>query len=338
MPEPIAAARLTPDAAAAASPQGLIDRRSLALIAVERTSTPMTISDPRQPDNPIVLANAAFLDLTGYTADEVIGRNCRFLQGPATDPAATAEIRAAVAAPRECHVEICNYRKDGSNFFNLLHISPVHDDDGTLLYFYGSQSDVTLRRQAKGLLDAEHALLREVDHRAKNALALVQGIVRLTDASDAVAYAAAVQGRVDALAVAHTLLADERWRAISLERLVRKVIEPHGTRRIVVEGPPMTIEAPQVQPLALVLHETISNAVCFGALSVESGTLTVKWHTENGKIVMSIVEEGGPPPAMRTPGFGIKMSDAIVRRQLRGELERDWRPTGLHSRIAIPRA
>lgn len=85
------------DPPAAATKQGLVDRRELCLIAVERTRMPMVVSDPRQPDNPIVLANQAFLDLTGYTAEEVVGRNCRFLQGEDTCRVAVAEVRAAVA-------------------------------------------------------------------------------------------------------------------------------------------------------------------------------------------------------------------------------------------------
>src|SRR3954471_11173822 len=102
---------------------------------------PMVLSDARQEDNPIVLANQAFLDLTGYTAREVLGRNCRFLQGPGTSAADVEEIRLGLAAGRDVDVEIVNYRKDGSSFINQLAISPVIGADGTLLYYFGSQKD-----------------------------------------------------------------------------------------------------------------------------------------------------------------------------------------------------
>ena len=104
-----------------AEPEVMHDRRELALVAVERTRMPMVVSDPRQPDNPIVLANEAFLELTGYPAEEVIGRNCRFLQGKDTDPAAVAEIRMGIEARAAfIEVELINYRKDGSVFLNQL--------------------------------------------------------------------------------------------------------------------------------------------------------------------------------------------------------------------------
>ena len=117
------------------------DHRQLGLAAADRT--PMILTDPHRPDNPIIVANRAFLDLTGYAAAEVIGRNCRFLQGPATDAAAVAALRRGIAAGRAVTVELLNYRKDGSSFWNHLAIGPVHDDDGRLVHYFGSLLDTT---------------------------------------------------------------------------------------------------------------------------------------------------------------------------------------------------
>ena len=106
-------------------------RRELALVAVERTRMPMVVSDPNQPDNPIILANLAFLDLTGYSAEEVIGRNCRFLQGPDTDPADVDQLREALVRNDDhIQLELLNYRKDSSPFWNQLVISAVRNADG----------------------------------------------------------------------------------------------------------------------------------------------------------------------------------------------------------------
>ena len=333
------AERLIVDAAAASSPQGLVDRRELALIAVERTLTAMTICDPRQPDNPIVLANAAFLNMTGYAADEVIGRNCRFLQGPGTAAASRSAMREAIAQERAAIVEMLNYRKDGSTFVNRLHLSPIHDEGGRLLYYYGSQSDVSAKHYAQDLEAAEHALLREVDHRAKNALALVQGIVRLSNADNAADYSSAVQGRVEALAAAHALLADGRWRGIAVDLLLRRIVEPYGLQRVSFDGPPIRIGAAQVQPLALVVHEIVSNAVRFGGLSHNAGALAIDWHDNGGATLLRFRESGGPKPVRPSkPGFGLTIIDAIIGRQLRGKVALDWAEAGLVCEIVLPPA
>ncbi len=113
--------------------------------AVRATRMPMIVTDPRQFDNPIVFANNAFLALTGYDRMEVAGRNCRFLQGPETDPAAVAGIREAVRRQEPITIDILNYRKDGSTFRNALYMGPVHDEEGRLRYFFASQLDVSER-------------------------------------------------------------------------------------------------------------------------------------------------------------------------------------------------
>ena len=231
------------DHPAASSAQGRADRNELAAVAVERTRMPMVVTDPRQPDNPIVMANKAFLDLTGYSADEVIGRNCRFLQGEGTSPDAVAAIREALAEERDFEIEILNYRKDGSAFWNQLGLSPVHGDDGRLLYVFGSQIDVTEFRKVQTLEASEHRLLREVDHRARNVLAVVDGIVRLSRSDDATHYATSIQERVQVLAEAHTLLAERGWREVSLEEIIRQQIGPLDVGRLSLAGADLPVSA-----------------------------------------------------------------------------------------------
>ncbi len=129
-----------------------LGRDDIFFAAVEMTRMPMVVTDPNQHDTPIVFANHAFLQLTGYTSEEVIGRNCRFLQGPGTDAEAVAMIRAALAARTDISLEVLNYRKDGRPFWNALFLSPVFAADGRLLYYFGSQLDVTRRREAEAAL------------------------------------------------------------------------------------------------------------------------------------------------------------------------------------------
>ena len=117
--------------------------------AIAAAPTGIVISDPAREDCPIVFLNPAFTAITGYPPEEVLGRNCRFLQGPETDRKAVEKVRRAIAAARPVTVEMVNYRRDGSRFWNELRIAPVFGADGNLAYFIGIQHDVTARRRAQ---------------------------------------------------------------------------------------------------------------------------------------------------------------------------------------------
>ena len=118
----------------------LQDSRHLSRVA--DSPVPMVLSDPRLPDNPIIAVNAPFCILTGYPAEEVIGRNCRFLSGPATDPAPSAELVRGLRERRPVSVELLNYKRSGQPFRNSVLIDPIHDGLGRLLYFLGSQIEI----------------------------------------------------------------------------------------------------------------------------------------------------------------------------------------------------
>ncbi|MET7245905.1 hybrid sensor histidine kinase/response regulator [Methylobacterium sp. EM32] len=151
--------------------------------AVEMTRMPMIVTDPRQPDNPIIFANQAFRAMTGYAPEELVGRNCRFLQGPETDRETVSEVRRAIAERKEIATEILNYRKNGSTFWNALFISPVYDPSGELVYFFGSQLDVSRRRDAEEALrqaqkmEALGQLTGGIAHDFNNLLQVVVGYV-----------------------------------------------------------------------------------------------------------------------------------------------------------------
>ncbi len=141
-------ARLEPANANSPRPSQVGNRSTAAghdilVAAMEKTRMPIILSDPRQPDEPIVFANRAFQDLTGYSSEELVGRNCRFLQGSGTDRAKVTEIREALDERRDVAMPLVNYRRDGTRFVNDLYISPVFDEGGELLYNFGSQLDIT---------------------------------------------------------------------------------------------------------------------------------------------------------------------------------------------------
>lgn len=138
--------------------------------ALEGASEGITISDPNLPDNPLIYVNSGFEAMTGYSKDEVIGRNCRFLQGPQTSRLAAEEIRQAIACQRPCVVEILNYRKDGSTFWNRLSITPVRDANGQVTHYIGIQSDITERKRTEDLLRQANADLEKVNQQIRQAL------------------------------------------------------------------------------------------------------------------------------------------------------------------------
>lgn len=157
------------------------DHHGLFFAAIEMTRMPMIVTDPNLPDNPIIFANQAFLSTSGYEANEMLGKNCRFLQGEGTDRKTVGMIRKAIEQKTDIAVEIQNYRKDGTMFWNALFISPIFDKDGKLLYFFGSQLDVTRRREAENSLrraqklEAVGQLTGGIAHDFNNLLQIIIG-------------------------------------------------------------------------------------------------------------------------------------------------------------------
>ncbi|WP_248324304.1 MULTISPECIES: histidine kinase famiy protein [unclassified Caballeronia] len=168
---------------------GLDDRSNIFFAAVEMTRMPMVVSDPNQPDNPVVFANRAFLDLTEYTEEQVLGRNCRFLQGAETDARAVEEIRNALREQRAVAVDVLNYKASGKPFWNALFIGPVFNKDGKLLYYFSSQMDITRRRiSEQSFLQAQKMeaigqLTAGLAHDFNNLLQIITGNLELAAAS-----------------------------------------------------------------------------------------------------------------------------------------------------------
>ncbi|NML15544.1 histidine kinase famiy protein [Azohydromonas caseinilytica] len=164
---------------------GLDERSGVFFAAIEMTRMPMVITDPNQRDNPVVFINRAFLDLTSYEEAQVLGRNCRFLQGPQTDPETVAEIRTAVAERRAVAVDILNYKADGTPFWNALFVGPVFDPQGKLLYFFSSQVDITRRRNSEQAfrqaqkMEAIGQLTAGLAHDFNNLLQVITGNLEL---------------------------------------------------------------------------------------------------------------------------------------------------------------
>ncbi len=160
-------------------PMGSADHAAALIASIKLSSIATVITNPRLTDNPIVAINRAFEQLTGHATDEVLGRNCRLLRGPGTDPSASKVLRTAIADARPVMAEILNYRKDGTPFRNAVMIAPIFDDEGQLAFFIGSQMEVEGRAEAADVRREEaRRQLERLSRRQREVLQLMaQGML-----------------------------------------------------------------------------------------------------------------------------------------------------------------
>lgn len=319
--------------------------------AMAQTHLAICLCDPHQEDLPVVFANRAFLKLTGYEEHEVIGRNCRFLQGPKTDPETVKRIRKSIENEEVLVVEVFNYRKDGSSFWNALHVGPVYDEQGHLIYFLGSQWDVSDVRAARA--DERHAreMARELSHRMKNMFAVIGGIVNFTGRVRGIeAEAREINDRIQALGRAYeTTLDDSQRGTVEVGQAIRAVLAPYdpdGTR-IRFEGNGLRSDFASVSVLGLALHELAVSAARRGILAGEGGFVTVAWQrniAEQGPAIrIDWSEHGGAgldhANGQASSATALSGNDGIVDRMLdmaRGGIVREWRSDGLYAALTIP--
>ena len=314
--------------------------------AMAQTRMAVCLTDPNQADDPIVFCNQAFQQLTGYRADEIVGRNCRFLQGPDTDQDQVGKIRDAIRDEKVVVVELLNYRKDGSTFWNTLHLGPIYSEDGKLKYFFGSQWDVTDIHQSRAEERHAKAMAREISHRLKNVFAVIGGIVNITGRSmDAKSVATKINERVQALGRSYEPTLDEAvLGTIHVGQAIRSVLSPYDPEgdRVVFKGNGVRTEPNAISAIGLTLHELATNATKYGALSNESGTVEVAWQHTKDKLGRSALQidwiENGGPKVEGTPGStgtGFHIAESLLAHS-RGLLEREWLHDGLNARIIIP--
>jgi two-component sensor histidine kinase/DNA-binding response OmpR family regulator len=211
------------------------------------------------------------------------------------------------------------------------------DETGKVVRISGVTMDITERKEAE---ERQMLLAREVDHRAKNAMAIVQSIVRLTKATDIDAYVAIIEGRIKALSRAHALLSNARWQGADLARLVDEELAPfhesHG-ERLSISGPKVVLEPTTAQTFALALHELATNAAKYGALSVAAGSLALRWSQESDTLNIVWHETLGPPTRRPSAtGFGTQIITGSIERQLGGTTTFEWLPTGLRCTFSVP--
>jgi PAS domain S-box-containing protein len=215
----------------------------------------------------------------------------------------------------------------------LLTVMAHEDGNGAVSHFSVLGRDITERKRAE---EHQRRLMREVDHRAKNALAVVQSILRLSRARDTRSFVRAVEGRIAALARVHTLVALNRWESAEIGTIVEAELEAMDSaarRRVRMDGGALELTPGAAQAVALTLHELTTNACRHGALTVPSGNVAIAWRIadgEHGKLELSWVENGGvKPAAAASRGFGFDIIRAMVEDQLEGRILLDWLAGGL---------
>jgi PAS domain S-box-containing protein len=226
-------------------------------------------------------------------------------------------------------------RPDGEQRWCVGTAAATMDLNGRVIRVSGVTVDITERKHAE---ERQNLLTREVDHRAKNALALAQSIVRLTRADSVKEYAERVEGRINALARVHTILSLSSWQGAEIGKLISEEMAPYASSGQVQSfGPEVALQPRMAQTLALALHELLTNSAKYGALSTLSGHLSITWQSVDDKLALTWEETGGPPvcePAFR--GFGTRGLMASIESQLGGEALFDWRPEGLVCRLLVP--
>ncbi|HEY9732167.1 MAG TPA: ATP-binding protein [Drouetiella sp.] len=156
----------------------LPDQLLLLYRAVESTRNGIVITDPNRPDNPIIYCNPAFAEMSGFRTDQIVGRNCRFLQRDDRDQPEIAEIRKAIDAARPITTVLRNYRKNGQVFWNELTVSPVHDASGKLINFVGVQNDVSARKEAERRVSEFYSV---ISHELRTPLTSINGALRVIE-------------------------------------------------------------------------------------------------------------------------------------------------------------
>jgi len=314
------------------------------VVAAETTRMPMMFTDATEPGNPIIFANDAFLSLTGYEREEVLAKCFNTLIAGCIDAQTMEEVEAAFAGSDK-DLEIQYRRKDGSEFWASIFISPVRDEQGAIVQHFLSFVDLTKHKQ-----DQAHCkmLIDELNHRVKNTLSTVQSIVvqaLRTPASPEI-IRESIEARLFALARSHDLLTRDNWEGAGLHDLVDNALEPFGVadgraERFVVTGENVRLPPRVTLTLAIALHELATNAVKYGAFSNEAGSILIDWRVEPGpsgeRLIICWREKDGPPVAPPSrKGFGSWVLERGLAHELEGHVTLDYRPDGVVCAIDFP--
>jgi PAS domain S-box-containing protein len=289
-------------------------------------------------DGVVTSWNRAAERLFGYTAAEVVGQHIAILAAPGRENEMPAILRRVRNGERIDHYDTVRRRKDGSTVDISLTVSPIRDAGGIIVGASKIARDISERKRWES---RQELLLRELSHRVRNTLAVIQSIARNT-ARRAITvdqFLDVFEGRLGAMAAAHDLLVADNWNGAALEDLVGTALGAHAEAGGVRRLPAVQLSPSLALNLALALHELASNAAKYGALSAPRGCVALEGQVVDGDLTLIWREHGGPEvraPSQR--GFGTTLLADVMTRQHGGRVDLDWRREGLVCTLTLPLA
>jgi PAS domain S-box-containing protein len=304
---------------------------------------PVGVAVARVPSGEIFLHNQAFETILGHRilsdGKETYNRYGGIDEEGRSVPLETYPLYRAVAFGETVIDDEMRYRRpDGSIIHLLGHAAPIIGDDGRADVAVVALQDITER---KGAAAHQQLLINELSHRAKNLLAIIQSLAQQSFKGDGSLpeLMGRFEGRLGALSAAHGILTQERWEAVPLRRLICETFTAvrADDDRLRLDGPDLPLPPKVSVSLAMAVHELATNALKYGSLSTASGSVTIVWKVEEGRIRLRWKEQGGPPvvePARR--GFGSRMIERGLAAELGGSVEIRFEPDGVLCEVDAP--
>jgi PAS domain S-box-containing protein len=291
-------------------------------------------------DGRFLRVNDALCRILGYRVDELLTNPFQDVTYPDDLAADLAQVELMADGKINSYsIEKRYLRKDGAIIWGRKTVGCVRKGDGSIDYFVAVLEDISARKAHD---DHVRLLMREVNHRAKNMLSLVQAIARQTAARKPEEFIERFTERVQALAANQNLLVRNEWQGVDIEDLARAQLAHFADlvgSRVTVHGPTVRLNAAAAQAIGLALHELATNAGKYGALSVDAGRVDVRWRRDGNVFAMSWIECNGPPVSQpKRQGFGTIVMKAMAERSVDGAVDLDYAPSGLTWRLTCPGA
>ncbi len=286
--------------------------------------------------------NKRWFDYTGTTLTEMEGWGWRKLHHPDHVERVVAKISGCFETGEPWEDTFPLLGKDGEYRWFLSRAVPIHNDEGRIVRWFGTNTDITERRQAE---EQRTLLINELNHRVKNTLATVQAIAAQTlrGAQADPSLRERLEARLLALSNAHNILTEESWEGAEIGQIVRRALEPHAyPERLRIDGPRLRLSPKAAVAIAMGIHELATNAVKYGAFSNETGRVELDWRIKSGEqpeLELYWRENGGPPvsqPVRR--GFGSRLIERNLVHDLDGSASIDYAPDGVVCRVSCPLA